>query len=304
MGKIPSSFVEYTDLLPSLKGETSWELLRQWSLSEVWRVDMQEGGSVIVKKGIGENAREVTVYKDLLIPLEVDIPTIYQTLEDKEIGLLIMKDLKGMTLEQNSQHQDFVEAAKTLAKTRNQARLGIVEGKLTRKTYDENYISKENLIDDLKYISHQSEYIETGQDVFIKNALNMLPFQLDQLYRDFPITLTHNDYHSKNLIKSNGKIAVIDWASAYLSPHLGDLYCLINSAKDENITSTDLIDAYCKEIDVNGSYNIEWQIKIGGVCWIIHELRHLIDYGVKAIPVAREWIPEMIVNLHMLLEDL
>src|SRR5699024_4362401 len=110
--------------------------------------------------------------------------------------------------------------------------------------------------------------------------------------------------HSKNIIKNSGKIAVIDWASAYLSPHLGDLYCLINSAKEANINSSDLIDAYCQEIADNLIYDIEWQVKIGGICWIIHELRQLLDYGIKAIPVAREWVPDMISDFHMLLDGL
>ncbi|WP_088105796.1 phosphotransferase [Halalkalibacter urbisdiaboli] len=304
MGKIPESFVEYTDLLPSLKEATSWELLRQWSLSEVWRVGKLDGGSLIVKKGIGENSREVSVYKNLLIPLELGIPTIYKAYEDKDIGLLIMKDLKGKTLEHDPQHKDFVEAAKTLAKTRNKARLGIIEGKLTNESYLANYISKENIIDDLMYISQQSEYIETDQSVFLKKALNVLPYHVGQLYKNFPITLTHNDYHSKNIIKNNEGIAIIDWASAYLSPHLGDLYCLISSAKDNNIAPTDLIYAYREEIADNLSCDIEWQINIGGICWTIHVLRQLLDYGVKAIPVAREWIPEMISDIRMLLDDL
>lgn len=304
MGKIPASFLEYSDLLPSLKEEASWELLRQWSLSEVWRVSKQDGDSFIIKKGIGENSREVAVYKHLLIPLELDVPTIYKAYEDKAMGLIIMKDLKGVTLEHDPQHKDFVEAAKTLAKTRNKVRLGMIEGKLTKESYSANYISEENIIDDLMYISQQSEYIETGQDVFLKTALNVLPYHVGQLYKNFPITLTHNDYHSKNIIKNNEGITVIDWASTYLSPHLGDLYCLISSAKEYNITPTDLIYAYCEEIDDSWSCDIEWQINIGGICWTIHVLRQLLDYGVKAIPVAREWIPEMINDIHMLLDDL
>ncbi|SFL90692.1 Phosphotransferase enzyme family protein [Gracilibacillus orientalis] len=304
MDKIPASFVEYTDLLPSLKETTSWELLRQWSLSEVWRVGKQGGDSLIIKKGIEENSREVAVYNHVLIPLELDIPTIYEAYEDKAIGLLIMRDLKGKTLEHDPQHKYFVEAAKTLAKTRNKARLGIIEGKLTEESYLANYVSKEDIIDDLKYISQQSEYIDTGQDVVLEKALNVLPYQVGQLYENFPITLTHNDYHAKNIIKNNGGIAVIDWASAYLSPHLGDLYCLISSAKDYDITPTDLIYAYWEEIDDDWSCDMEWQINIGGICWIIHELRQLLDYGIKAIPVAHEWIPEMIYDIRQLLGDL
>ncbi|MFB5660378.1 hypothetical protein ACE4RR_00960 [Alteribacillus sp. HJP-4] len=89
-----------------------------------------------------------------------------------------------------------------------------------------------------------------------------------------------------------------------ITPHLGDLYCLINSAKENNITSTDLIHAYCEEIDDTWSNDIEWQINIGGICWTIHLLRQLLDYGVKAITAAREWIPDLISDIQRLLDDL
>ena len=59
-----------------------------------------------------------------------------------------------------------------------------------------------------------------------------------------------------------------------------------------------------QEIADNLIYDIEWQVKIGGICWIIHELRQLLDYGIKAIPVAREWVPDMISDFHMLLDGL
>ncbi|SHN17856.1 phosphotransferase family protein [Gracilibacillus kekensis] len=304
MDKIPSSLVEYTDLLPFWKEATSWELLRQWSLSEVWRVGKLDGSSFIVKKGTRENSREVSVYKHLLTPLGLDIPTIYKYYEDIATGILIMKDLKGKTLEYDPQHKDFVEAAKHLAKIRNKANLGIIDKRLTNETYLENYISEENIIDDLRFIIQQCEYIETSQVNILKKALKVLPYHIGKLYEILPVTLTHNDYHSKNIIKNNNGIAVIDWASAKLSPHLGDLYCLISSASESNIESTDLIDAYCEGIDDNLSQDIEWQINIGGICWIIYVLRQLLEYGVKAISVAREWIPGLVNDLDKLMKEL
>lgn len=85
---------------------------------------------------------------------------------------------------------------------------------------------------------------------------------------------------------------------------MGDLYCLIHSAEDVNIQSAVLIQAYGKEIAGEASHDIEWQIKLGGICWTIHELRQLLVDGLEAIPIAREWIPEMVADIRLLLDKL
>jgi hypothetical protein len=51
MGRIPESLVEYMELHPIFTDATSWELLRKWSLSEVWRVSVTGDDSLIIKKG-------------------------------------------------------------------------------------------------------------------------------------------------------------------------------------------------------------------------------------------------------------
>ncbi|MEK4302766.1 hypothetical protein [Oceanobacillus sp. FSL K6-0251] len=135
MDRIPESFAEYIDLHPSLKEVTSWTLLRRWSHSEVWRANRNNGDSCIVKMGKEENAREVIVYKDLLIPFGLDIPTIYASYKADDIGILIMKGLPGETVEDAPQSEIFIEAAKELATIRSKAESAIMEGKLTNETY-------------------------------------------------------------------------------------------------------------------------------------------------------------------------
>jgi thiamine kinase-like enzyme len=223
---------------------------------------------------------------------------------DNVIGILVMKDFKGETLEYNPQFDDFVEAAKTLSKIRNNARSAIKKGKLTNEKYLTHYVSKDNVTNDLMYLSQQDKYVDSAKKTFLNKALDVLPYHVSQLYKNFPLTLTHNDYHLKNLLRINEGIAVIDWASAYLSPHLGDLYCLIHEAKNYNISPADLIYAYSEEMDDSLSNDIEWQINMGGICWTIHVLRQLFDYGIEAIPVAREWVPELISDIHILMDDL
>ncbi|UUI03527.1 aminoglycoside phosphotransferase family protein [Oceanobacillus jeddahense] len=304
MDRIPESFAEYIDLLPSLKEVTSWTLLRRWSHSEVWRANRNNGDSCIVKMGKDKNAREVIVYKDLLIPFGLDIPTIYASYKADDIGILIMKDLPGETLEDAPQSEIFIEAAKELATIRSKAKSAIMEGKLTNETYLYYYASKDQIINDLVYLSQQREYIDDTQATFLKKLSTILPPHMERLYRDFPLTLVHNDYYPKNLMKNNEKITVIDWASANLSPHLGDLYCFIRAAEDYPINSADLIHAYYEQTADSVPDDIEWQINMGGICWTIHALRQLFYYGVEAIPIAREWIPELVSDIYSLADNL
>lgn len=138
----------------------------------------------------------------------------------------------------------------------------------------------------------------------MNQLLEKLPDQLTRLYNHFPITLTHHDYHPKNIIYFHGQVVIIDWASAYLSPHLGDLYCLLQSAKDFDISSSDLIKIYCEGLDPKHTVDIEWQIKIGGICWIIHVLRELLDYGIDAIPEAKDWLVDLVLDINKLMNGI
>ncbi|MCF6409112.1 aminoglycoside phosphotransferase family protein [Pseudalkalibacillus salsuginis] len=302
MENAPQFWRDYIDFLPILNKAVKWEPLRQWSLSEVWRIVMPDGNTMIAKIGKEINSGEVSVYKKLLIPFELNVPAIYNVYEDNKIGALIMEDLKGQTIEESPQFKYFVKAAQTLSSIRTKARVALTEGKLTNKDYLSYLVSKKDVLNDLTYINQQT-YIEIAQHV-LKKALEELPKHLNRLYKEFPKTLTHNDYHPKNLLIHDEGLAVIDWSSAYISPHLGDLYCLITSAKDYNISPTDLITAFCENIDENWAHDIEWQINIGGICWTIHVVRWLLDYGLKAIPIASEWIPDLVLDIGNLVEDL
>ncbi|MCA0988502.1 phosphotransferase [Guptibacillus algicola] len=298
----PNAWTEYIHLVPALKNAVVWKSLRQWSLSEVWRVTMPGGNTMIAKKGMGENSREASVYEHLLRPLKVDSPIIYNAISEGSVGILLMEDVKGKSVEEHPEELYFIEAARKLAAMRSEVRSRLANKGSTIK--DVFYLKKDKLINDLFYIKKQHHVLEINQDVILQHALDILPKQLEELYKRFPVTITHNDFYPKNMVRVNKQVTIIDWANANLSPHLGDLYCLISSAEDYGVSAKKLTDAYRNEVEEELSVDLEWQITMGGICWTIYMVRWLIDHGAEAIPESKEWIPGMVTELDRLLHSL
>ncbi|WP_270180884.1 phosphotransferase family protein [Alkalihalobacillus sp. CinArs1] len=298
----PQAWTEYIHLVPALKNAVVWKSLRQWSLSEVWRVTMPGGNTMIAKKGMGENSREAAVYEHLLRPLKVDSPIIYNAISEGSVGILLMEDVKGKSVEENPDGRYFIEAARKLAAMRTEVRSRLANKGTGIK--DVFYLKKDKLINDLVHLKKQHQLLEINQDVNLQRALDVLPQHLEQLYKRFPVTITHNDYYPKNMVGINKTLKIIDWANANLSPHLGDLYCLITSAEEYGVSPKEVIDAYRNNVTEELAIDLDWQITMGGICWTIYMLRWLIDYGVDAIPEAKDWVPDMVNELERLLETL
>jgi thiamine kinase-like enzyme len=132
-------------------------------------------------------------------------------------------------------------------------------------------------------------------------ALKELPVQLNRLYEEFPITLTHNDYNAKNLMVCRNSIVPIDWSNAYLSPHLGDLYCLISEAQKYGIEKSVIVEAY-REHD--HTELLDWQIQVGGICWLIRSLRWVCEEGIHKVPGTDKWVLPLILAIRDCMEQL
>ena len=90
----------------------------------------------------------------------------------------------------------------------------------------------------------------------------------------------------------------IDWSIANLSPHLGDLYCIMQEASDYGVDETELIDAYFSVTDSSHAVdNATWQIDIGALCWEIHVLRWIVEFGVNAVEEAKSWVPDIALSI-------
>ncbi|MEK5240320.1 phosphotransferase [Paenibacillus sp. FSL L8-0470] len=296
---IPTCFSAYYTLIPLLNEISEWSLLRKWSLSEVYRATLRTGESRIIKWGGSEMAGEAEIYQELVHPLQIKAPHIFEFIQLKGSGVFIMEDAGKRNLEQQPEPEYFLEASRELARLRVRATANL--RMLPRKTIEAYSVSMSGflqLLDDLL----KSNTLEENR-VLLK-VEKVLPLHLEKLYQMVPTSLVHHDYHAKNLLIQEDGIMPIDWSSAYLSPHLGDLYCLITEAHTFcNLSKEDMISAYLEGTNLHINH-LNWQVRIGGLCWLIKTLRWLVYGGIEIIPGSEAWIPDLLNNVENLCEEL
>ncbi|WP_028545691.1 phosphotransferase [Paenibacillus taiwanensis] len=287
---------------------TQWQLLRHWSLSEVYRIKLTSGDTRIIKWGGCEMAREADVYNQLLAPLHIRAPRLYDHWSTSCGGLILMEDAGSHDLEKQSTPELFLEAARELARLRSSSirhlELGAIPPHIRQK-YD---ISAQSFIDQLYELQ---TYDSFQGNPALEWAANVFPAKVIELYACMPYALVHHDYFPKNLIVQHNKILVIDWSNAYLSPHLGDLHGLIQEAESRSCVSREhMLHAYTHELEqssplyFSSHISINDQVNLGGLCWYIRTLHWLIHRGKDIIPGASEWISPLLEDLSQLVHQM
>ncbi|NBI30533.1 phosphotransferase [Chengkuizengella marina] len=282
-----------------------WESLRDWSLSSVYRITLQSTETKIAKWSGGNMTREIDVYNDLLIPLDIEKPIIYENHKSKLGSYIIMQDLGKDTLEQKPLEKNFILAAKKLAHLHHQSTINIEKNLLPKETMKRYYVSLDIFIEELLYLNKHIFFTKIQKET-ISQLVKLFPKKIRKYYYIFPMTLIHNDYFPKNLIVTNENIKVIDWSNAYISHHLGDLYGLIKEAKYRHYNPKHIIQAYYNEIN-NRPYTLtelNWFVDFSGICWYIHSIKWILDYGRKVIEGSEYWIESMIINIEGLLRKI
>ena len=104
--------------LSHLKNIVKVEVLRKWSFSEVLRLTSDDDSTIIAKISKGPMARELDIYNDILIPINIDVPAILESFCTDIGNIMLMKDLGYRTVEKEPQPHHFVEAARQLARMR------------------------------------------------------------------------------------------------------------------------------------------------------------------------------------------
>ena len=279
--------------------------LRQWSLSQVFRLTLDdEGRTLIAKRGVPtKGPTELEIYQECLIPLAIDVPTIFASYASDSEYILLMEDLSGTDLEQQPSKSTFLAAARTLANIRTSTdRIG----KISASNLQRHLLTKDQLLLDFDcVIGHAgSEHREMVHA--LGEHINSFSRHLDRLYQELPLTLNHNDYHAKNLLNVSGRIVPVDWANARISPHLGDLYCLINEGKDQHISREILIDAYRFALKDRGRQEevTDWHLNMGGLCWNVHCLQWILEFGLDTIPISKTWVPNFLTEIHAIISRL
>ncbi|MNZ83432.1 serine/threonine protein kinase [compost metagenome] len=297
---IPTCFSDYYSMIPLLNEVTEWSLLRKWALSEVYRVKLATGETRIIKWGGSEMAGEAGIYRDLVHPLQLNAPQIFEFVQLKDSGVMIMEDAGEKNLEQQPHPAHFLEASRELARLRVSATANL-EKMLSKKVIDTYSVSMENFLELLDDLLKSKKLAET--EVLLK-LKKVLPRHLERLYQMVPTSIVHHDYHAKNLLIQDNGIMPIDWSISYLSPHLGDLYCLITEAHAwSNLSREEMVSAYLEVTDLQIDH-LNWQLQIGGLCWLIKTLHWLVYGGTDIIPGSETWIPNLLKDVESLYQEI
>ena len=296
-GSFPNWLELITDSLKPAK-VVGVDPLRKWSLSQVFRLTLDdEGRTLIAKRGIPtKGPTELEIYQECLIPLAIDAPTVFESYASDSEYILLMEDLRGTDLEQQPSKSAFLDAARKLAGIRASTdRIG----KIRDSDLQRHLLTKDQLLLDFDYVTEYAGLEHRKMVHVLGRQVNSFSRHLDRLYQELPPTLNHNDYHAKNLLNVSGRIVPVDWANACISPHLGDLYCLINEGNDQHISRETLIGAYRSGLKDQGIQEevTDWHLDMGGLCWSVHCLQWILEFGLDAIPISKTWVPDFLTDI-------
>lgn len=267
--------------------------LRKWSLSQVFRLTLDEGRTLIAKRGIPtKGPTELEIYQECLIPLEIDAPTVVASFSSETEYAFLMEDLQGADLEQRPSNSDFLDAARRLAEIRTSAEK-IAEFNTSK--IEKHLLTKEQLLLDLEYVLEHAGREHQEMISSVARQARSVAQHLDRLYEEMPPTLNHNDYHAKNLLNVGGRVVPIDWANARISPHLGDLCCLIAEGRDQGIPQQAFVDTYTS----TGTQEkvTDWHLDVGSLCWHVHSLQWILEFGLDAIPSSKNWVANYLADI-------
>lgn len=297
---IPACFSDYCSMIPLLNEATEWSLLRKWALSEVYRVKFAAGETRVIKWGGSEMAGEAGIYRELVHPLQLKAPQIFEFVQLKNSGVMIMEDAGEKNLEQQPHPAYFLEASRELARLRERSTANL-ERMVPKKVIENYSVSADNFLGLLNHLLESKKL--ANNDILLK-LKKVLPHHLERLYQMIPASIVHHDYHAKNLLIQGNGIMVIDWSTAYISPHLGDLYCLITEAHAwSNLSSEEMLSAYLEVTEFQIDH-LRWQVQIGGLCWLIKTLHWLVYGGTDIIPGSESWIPDLLKDVEKLYREI
>jgi len=297
---IPTRLADYRAMIPWMDEVTTWSPLRKWALSEVYRVKRITGESRIIKWGGQEMAGESEIYLNFVHPLQIKAPKIFEHFQFEDSGVIVMEDAGTKDLEQQPEPAYFLEAARELARLRSKATANL-ERIAPREIIAKHMVTSNDF---LRFLDDLLNSPRLGDNTVLLNVKTVFSEHLEQLYQTVPISLVHHDYHAKNLMMQDNGVMPIDWSNAYLSPHLGDLYCLMTEAQaSTNLTREDILSAFLEGTDLTIDH-LHWQMRIGGLCWLIKTLRWLVYDGIDIIPGSDAWIPDLLNDVDHLYQEI
>jgi hypothetical protein len=285
--------------LPDLDGTiVGGDLLRRWPLSEVWRIRLAGGPrpTVIAKRGVGALADEARNYRELVVPLGIPAPRL---LAEGGLGVIILEDLGGDDLEARPTAEGYAEAVRVLARMRHASALRLAAGRVPAA-------GRRRSTADFVAVAQRAGAAMTALRPDLAGALDdplrAMTGRLERLSGE-PATVVHGDFQAKNLLHTgDGGIVTIDWSDAYVHAHLGDLYLLLREGrKHSRIGMDELPELFAREAGTD-LRTVTDQLVTGGLCWTMTALLWVVETGVHTVPVSRDWIDELVMDLRDLAE--
>ncbi|GAA3453406.1 phosphotransferase [Dactylosporangium matsuzakiense] len=129
---------------------------------------------------------------------------------------------------------------------------------------------------------------------------------LHRLAATVPATIVHGDFESKNLVLTDSGPCAVDWSTAHVGAHLGDLYSLVRDASLAGVPADAIIAAYADECALLGApvVDLAWQLALGGTVWTVRALRWVLEEGVHVVPESVTWIDELIERAGVVTDEL
>jgi Ser/Thr protein kinase RdoA (MazF antagonist) len=263
--------------------------LRHWGLSETWRVRWTDGPTTIVKRGAGEEALALDVYQRLLTPCQITAPQLLATHRGEDFVVLMFEDLGCHTLASQPSVDGWLASARLLARMRHHARSRLPATSPFQFTTTE-------IIHELARASAALAEVRPDLADALDHCEPVLTSALHRLAATVPVTIIHGDFESKNLVLTGSGPCPVDWSTAHVGAHLGDLYSLVRDANLVGTPTDAIVAAYTDECAVLGApiADMAWQLAVGGTVWTVRALRWVLEEGVHVLPESITWINELV----------
>jgi aminoglycoside/choline kinase family phosphotransferase len=199
------------------------------SFRRYFRVDTQSGQSLIVMDAPPpqEDVRPFVKVAELFSATGVSVPTILA--QDTERGFLLLSDLGSTTylrqLNPDTAHKLYLDAIDALIQLQVQSRAGVLP------VYDRELLHRELMLFPDWYVTrHLKATLSDTQSADLNRVFDMLlanNLAQAQVY-------VHRDYHSRNLMRTDGSGAgnpgIIDFQDAVYGPITYDMVSLLKDA--------------------------------------------------------------------------
>ncbi len=162
----------------------------------VWRIDTDEA-SYILKEA---KAREAEIYRQLLVSLNDEVPTIYETLILDDKTYLLMEYIIGEDLRKCNRRKLTFALDALIA--------------MQKKTWESKTLSAygDTFADSLCRRQNRGKYLHDAQ---LEEAYG----RFLQVYKSVPRTLCHDDLLPFNIIVSDHRAVLIDWECGGILPY-------------------------------------------------------------------------------------